>query len=141
MFCEICGERKAVARVKLDGVEFAVCEGCTRFGTVIPEPPAKKPTEVREEKEDILPDYAQRIKKAREKKGLNLEGLARSIMEKKTVLAKVEAGRMLPDTKLVKKLEKFLGVTLRGVVDGSPVESKGTHPPATLGDLAVVKKR
>jgi putative transcription factor len=143
MLCEICGERKAVARVKLDGVEFAVCPKCTHFGTVLVERRvAQKRTErVERDVEDIVPDYAGRIRKARENLGMNLEELAKTLMEKKTVLAKVERGKMLPNAKLVKKLEKFLGITIRGIVNGVTAESREKHPTATLGDLAVVKKR
>ena len=142
MLCEICGEARATARVKIDGLAFAVCEECTRFGSRLAERKIVKKTAkiVGEEKDDIFPDYAERIRKAREKRGMNLEELASAILVKRTVLAKVESGKMLPDAKLVKKLEKFLGISVRGIVDGGTSEA-GKHPTATLGDLAVVKKR
>jgi putative transcription factor len=141
MFCEICGEAKATARVKLDGIIFDVCEECTRFGNRLAEREVvKREAALPEEREDIVPDYAERIRKAREGRGMSLEELAGAILVKRSALAKVESGKMLPDSKLVKKLEKFLGISVRGVVDGGT--SKTTkHPAATLGDLAVVKKR
>ncbi|TRO61952.1 TIGR00270 family protein [Candidatus Bathyarchaeota archaeon] len=142
MLCEICGEKKTSARVNIDGLVFAACEDCTKFGNVLAERILVKEVKpVEESKEDIVPDYARRIRDAREKRGLSMEELANALMEKKTALAKVESGKMLPNEKLVKKLEKFLGISIRGVVDGVATKSQTKHPDVTLGDLAVVKKR
>ena len=140
MLCEICGERRAVTKVNTDGVDFSVCDVCTKFGREVRRAEAPRTRPARMDKQDILPDYGARIRKARESRGLSFKELANEIAVRQSTLEKVERGKMLPDKGLLKKLEKFLNITLAGVVSEGESLRKDL-PEATLGDLAVVKKR
>jgi len=143
MFCEVCGEKKATHRSDVDGLRLAVCSGCVKFGAeVLAQGQEKKVLKKKEVlsnlKEDILPDYAEKLRHAREERGMSLKELADSLFEKRSVIEKVEKGKMLPEDKLTRKLEKFFGIKLKGVVD-LPHQGKSLNfPKATLGDLATV---
>ena len=141
MLCEICGERKAVTTIEIDGVELRVCSNCAKLGRKVPRKekvsmPRKRITE--KEELDIMPDFAEKIRRAREKMGLSREELAKKINEKESLIEKIESGKRLPDLKLARKLEKFLGIRIVGKVSGGEVVRKAL-PPATLGDIAEVR--
>lgn len=140
MRCEICGEERAATKILTDGVEFRVCERCSRFGKEIRRAPPAPRSSVREPDRDILPGYAGKIRRARESRGMSFKELAKELAVKQTVLEKVERGKMLPDKGLLKKLERFFKIELHGVVSSGESLRKDI-PEATLGDLAVVKKR
>jgi len=142
MLCEICGEREATTKVELEGIVLRVCRNCAKFGSEVAERVERvKKRKIRESvEEDILPDFANRIREAREKKGVSRNELAAMINEKVSVIEKVEAGKMLPDEKLTKKLEKVLGIKIKGAVNhGEP--RRVELPPATLGDVAEVRTK
>jgi len=140
MLCEICGEKRAVTKVTTDGIDFSVCDACTKFGREVRRVEVPRVKSVRMDNRDILPDYDSRIRKARESRGLSFKELANGMAVKQSTLEKVERGKMLPDKGLLKKLEKFLNITLTGVVSEGESLRKNL-PEATLGDLAIVKKR
>ena len=142
MLCEVCGEKKATTHSRVDGLQLGVCEGCVKFGLEVQiraDAPSRKVRDSDFEGEDILPNYAEKLRRARELKGLSFEELARSIFEKKSVVEKVESGKMLPDVKLTKKLEKFFGISIKGVVDSRHEGHSKNLPKATLGDLVKLK--
>lgn len=72
---------------------------------------AKDIYEIRGEKELAL-DYHIRIQKARNQLNLSQEELGQKINERKSVISKIENKSMKPDDKLVRKLEKALGIKL-----------------------------
>lgn len=61
---------------------------------------------------DIVDDYAELIKDAREKLSWTQEDLAKKILERKNVLSNIERGELMPDIKTARKLEKLLGIKL-----------------------------
>ena len=156
MICELCG--KDVPRLKkviIEGVIMNVCNDCAKFGkevkgNEIPKDVKYLPPEVvrerlerkhrrryrdMEEEEVLVEDYAQRIRQARERMGLTQDELAKRILEKRTVISKLERGEMHPDEKLIKKLEKALNIKLKekvSVVYRSDSKSSGGM---TIGDL------
>ncbi|MHB1492516.1 MAG: multiprotein bridging factor aMBF1 [Thermoplasmataceae archaeon] len=79
---------------------------------------ARSPQKIRrdgrkaDEELEIVPDYFQIIKDAREKMSLTQEELALKMMEKKHVLANIERGDLKPDMRTARKLEKLLKITL-----------------------------
>ncbi|MEW5761569.1 MAG: helix-turn-helix domain-containing protein, partial [Candidatus Thermoplasmatota archaeon] len=101
-----------------------VCEACSKFGMVkaikrtvaIAKPKEKKKEEdvfsKIEAGKKIVEDYAKKIKERRNKLSLSLEDLSKKVNEKKSIISKLEAGVMVPDEKLAKKLEKALGIEL-----------------------------
>ncbi len=141
MLCEICGEREGVTRIELDGVVLWVCSQCAKFGREIKKEVKRERRRVQvteKAEEDILPDYAIRVRNAREKRNMSREDLARMINERVSVIEKVESGKMIPEDRLVRKLEKALGIKLKGAVDYGQSDSSES-PGMTLGDIAQVR--
>lgn len=124
----------------MDGMELAVCSQCKKFGKEVVRPRQQGGKRRRVVPGDeVLPGSGDLVRKARERKGMSLEELGEELMEKSTVLRKVERGEMLPDDRLARKLEKFFGIRLRGTVDAGATDQKHSKAPkATLGDLAKV---
>ncbi|MCD6383561.1 MAG: TIGR00270 family protein [Thermoplasmata archaeon] len=126
----MCGkEVNELVLVEVEGAILKVCKSCARMGKELKKPTPKvaggvpsyrpqvrrrgAPTDIFEKMtKEVVVDYPQRIRRARESLGLSQEDLARKINEKKSVIAKLESGHMYPPDKLVKKLEKALGIEL-----------------------------
>lgn len=140
MMCEICGVRDAKTKVNMDGLTLQACTECSKFGKNIRKPVKRRKRSREIVRNEILPDYDKRIRKARVSRGFSRKELAGNLQVKESVLAKVESGRMLPDDKLARKLEKSLDIRLRGSVTQGEGLRKDL-PEATLGDVAVVKKQ
>ncbi|KAJ3630094.1 hypothetical protein Zmor_027076 [Zophobas morio] len=63
---------------------------------------------------------AKAIAQARAAKGLTQKDLATKVNEKPTVITEYESGKAIPDQQILAKLEKALGVKLRGKDVGAP---------------------
>lgn len=83
----------------------------------------------------LVNDYGGVIRKARMAKGIDIEQFAASILEKKGILAKIEANDLVPDDKLVKKLEKVLNIKLTEVVSSKGSISCNQSARMSLGDF------
>ena len=138
MQCEICGAEAGKGRViELDGSTLIVCSECAGFGVEkkplaaptaapgnVPRQPTAKPTQTigqpffeREEFDlglDIVSDFSARVRKAREQKQLTVQELAAKVFEKESVLHRIEAQAIKPNDALIAKLEKALGIKLKG---------------------------
>ena len=92
--------------------------------------------------DEIVPDYDDRIRNGREKKGLSQSDLANELNEKASLIRKLERGDTLPSDRLQGKLEGFLDISLTGGA-GSPEDSDweggSSTGSYTLGD--VVKRK
>lgn len=64
------------------------------------------------------------IQKARQEKKLTQKDLATKVNEKPTVINDYEAGRAIPNQQILGKLERALGVKLRGKNIGEPLFAK-----------------
>ncbi len=95
-----------------------------------------------DEMDEIVQDYDDRIRQARESEGLSQEDLADQLNEKASLIRKLEQGDMLPSDDVQEKLENALGVELSAGGSGdedaewSGGSSSGEY---TLGD--VVKRK
>ena len=146
--CEICGKNfENLERAIVEGVMMGVCSGCAKFGKIIPvrkpliEPKRIVPIHTKEVMEDIVTDYAELIKNAREKKGLKQEELAKEIAEKESVLSKVESGSLRPSFILAKKLEQFFNIKLiEFLEEKKQVNLNLKNNELTIGDLLKLKK-
>ncbi len=119
MLCEICGKKRAETKIHTDGVNLQVCETCTKFGREIQtrsEPKTITRSLPAFAKEDLLPNYSDLLKKARQEKGWTLKEVATKLMEKEKIIQRVESGKMFPDNSLIKKLEKLFSIKLTGIV-------------------------
>jgi putative transcription factor len=151
MRCEICGKTLAgrPVRTKVDGSIMLTCQECSKFGKVQREPPKPKrpkttPRTVRplEPVNEVLEDYNTVVREAREKRGWSREELAAKIYEKVSVINRIEAGKMAPDLKLARKLERILKVRLLERLEDERPEDLGSQKirGATIGDIARIKK-
>lgn len=162
MRCELCG--KEVPHLKtaiIEGAVLKVCEDCAKFGEEIDEREVRKyvkgrpaiteklesrerrmkEKDILEEEEVLAPDYSGRVKEGRIRLGLNKEELAKKINEKRSVIAKVESGELVPDKELTRKLEKFLNIDLMIKPEPLHVQKKtGERRGLTLGDLIRIEK-
>ncbi len=151
MRCEICGKKivEQPIKTKIDGSVMNVCTDCSKFGKIQREPP--KPSRPRprrtapprrETTYDILEDYQTIIREAREKKGWSREDLGEKIYEKVSVINRLESGKMVPDIKLARKMEKILKITLIEKIEDAGGEDfkSASMKGATIGDIARIKK-
>jgi putative transcription factor len=159
MECEICGsEIKGNAiRVTVEGTVLDVCGKCAHYGKPQDKwtPVSRKmtPTErvivthrpkrdVFDRLEDeIIPDYAQAIKKARESLGMTIEELASKMMEKATLIRKIEREELIPEDTVRKKLENTLNIKLTEKVSSKDQKGGGFIRGTTLGDVAIIRKK
>lgn len=95
-----------------------------------------------DEMEEVATDYDQRIRNARESKGLSQEELAKQLNEKVGVIRKLEHGDSLPTDKVQRKLERALDISLSegsSSDDEYEADSDSSSGTYTLGD--VVKRK
>lgn len=164
MVCEMCGKEVTFCKkVVIEGVLLEVCTECARFGTEAnkrqaaeegPKPVVQQRLERREKRftprdvysetgeEELVEDFAARVRNARSGKGMTQKELAMKLNEKQTIISKVESGSMRPDEKLIKKLQKELGIVLKERVQGEVAarSTASTSGTLTLADLIKAKK-
>ncbi|MDR2845729.1 MAG: multiprotein bridging factor aMBF1 [Candidatus Methanoplasma sp.] len=167
MICEMCGKEDIATKpMMVEGTRLSLCPNCARFGDEYKassgsapqgSPVTKTVIEERLQKRErrmgtrdvyagaatleLIDDYGKVIREAREAKGMDLEEFGKLILEKKGILAKVEAHDLIPDDKLINKLEKALNIKLRELVQpGAQVGQSGRRQEAfTLNDF--IKKK
>lgn len=164
MLCEMCGKQVTFCKkVTIEGVLLEVCTECAKFGkeakAVGPPPKGRelKPVithrlEVREKRlqqkdiyraageEELVPDYSEVIRRARERVGMTVKDLALKLNEKATVLSKVEAGAMRPDERLIGKLQRELGIALKEKIAPISASKQSGQRTLTLADLIKAKE-
>ncbi|AFZ74710.1 putative transcription factor [Natronobacterium gregoryi] len=92
--------------------------------------------------DELATDYDDRVRQAREEKGLSQSELANELNEKSSLIRKIERGDTLPSDEVQSKLERFLEINLSAQSGSSEDEewsggsSSGSY---TLGD--VVKRK
>lgn len=151
MRCEICG-KKVIGRplrVKIDGSIMQTCNECSKFGKIQKEPrkiykprAAPRQPRPREPSYEVSEDYNTLIRMAREKKEWSREELAKNLYEKASVINRIESGKMIPDIKLAKKIEKLLNIKiLEKVEDEQPEDlTPRSRGGTTIGDIAMIKR-
>ena len=168
MLCELCGKEAGPTRPAfIEGTKLNVCQNCMRFGEEYkaqqsagkktanaPAPSAVVIEERLQKREkrmqtkdvyastqsvELIDDYGSAIKEARLAAGMDLEQFAASIFEKKGILAKVEANDLVPDEKLMKKIEKALNIKLTEVVQSTPGTNRTPGAKMTLENF--IKKK
>lgn len=113
MECEICGAAGADRRVIIEGAILTTCSACSKLGCEV------KKIKISPIKEDIviigdelIPELPRKLKAVREARGLTREALAKKLLEKKSVIDRIEQGKLVPDIELARKLEKVLKTRL-----------------------------
>jgi len=72
---------------------------------------------------DLVENYGDVLKKAREEKKITIDDLAKNIREPVSFLIKIEQGKLKPNDKMLLKLYDYLGVNLVKSIDGEFEES------------------
>lgn len=155
--------------VIIDGAKLLACESCYRRvaervrlkAEALPGSPSEKPATKKQQPKpplnkpnqksavsqkielEVIDDYPEVIRRARERLGWTTQALANRVMESENVIKRIEQGKLRPTIELAKKLERVLGVKLLQPVsledEGPVVENfKGE---LTLGDLASIKEK
>jgi putative transcription factor len=90
--------------------------------------------------DEIATDYDERIREARESRGLSQEELADQLNEKASLIRKLERGDTLPTDEVQRKLERALDISLvEGQSADDPDWETDDAGTMTLGD--VVKRK
>ena len=145
MFCDVCGKNiEKVNEVEIQGAILNVCDACTKFGivkrTFVPRAEKKTVVERRVGEENTLVSgYGNRIKKARERRNLTQEKLARSINEKEGLLRRIENEEIKPSDDVIRKIENSLNIKITEKVKDIVVSAPKAEP-LTLGDIITVRK-
>jgi putative transcription factor len=89
---------------------------------------------------DIVEDYPDRIREAREMKGWDLKTLAQKLRISETLLRRIEQGKMKPSIDLARRIEKVLKIKI--LVPTEFEEEYESPPPGTLtlGDVVVIRR-
>lgn len=170
MRCEVCGRkiREEPRRVVIEGAKLTVCMECSKHGKTTWEEPVKSafppstkattalstttppPIQIKKKvirarvdtSQEVIEDYAEVIRQARESCGLSHEDLGKKINEKESVLRKIETSKMAPNDQLISKLEHTLKIKLLVPVSEEkvPLPKTASHE-VTLGDLIRIKDK
>ncbi len=162
--CELCGKDVTfVKKVTIEGVQLEVCAECAKFGIEAkkeaqapkeeaPVPIVAQRLESRERRgkpkdvyeaggvEELVDDFGKRVRDARSNRGMTQKDLAMKLNERVTVLAKVENAEMRPDDRLLKKLEKELGIRLKERVPETLAGKESKSGTMTLADHIRIQK-
>lgn len=168
--CEMCGaDTASPTTVIIEGAELDVCDDCADFGTEV-ESESTETTSTKystdsstasgqsestgrsggsnrsrqhdmfDDMDEVVQDYDERIRNARETAGLSQEDLAKELNEKASLIRKLEHGANLPSDSVQGKLERRLDITLtEGGVEDTEWEGGASTGEYTLGD--VVKRK
>lgn len=161
MECEICGKpvpENNPIRAKIEGSVMVVCKECAKLGTIQKAPPkprfqqnkkGRKNTQPKrnyrndEPTEELIENYNTTVRNAREAKNWSREDLGKKINERVSVINRIESGKMTPDPKLTKKLEKALNITLLENVNDVDLNQfiNSSSGERTLGNIVKIKRK
>lgn len=161
MQCEICGAeiRGKPICITIDNSELQVCQKCAPYGKPVDKrtPVSRKVTPVVRTvtrtgnrpkkdffdilKDELLDNYDQIIRDAREARGWSQEDLAENIKEKVSLIKKIERSEIVPEEPVRKKLEHTLNIKLTERVEVSGQEVSHLKKDTTLGDIVKIKKK
>lgn len=143
----MCGKDRELVDAIVEGAVVQVCLECSKHGNVIAinQPVVDKKIEKAQEIEArpeyvdvVVNDFSDRIKRARERKGMKQEDLAQALAEKESVIQSLETGGLKPTFKLAKKLSVFLSIDLIESVEATKKSEKNIDFDSrnvTIGDL------
>lgn len=148
MQCDMCGADGYLVHAIVEGTEMRVCKDCSKFGKIFrpSRPQVHKDKKIVLTEPEIIQtikeDYHIILKKAREKKGLKQEELAKMIAEKESVIHQLESKHLEPNIDLAKKLERKLKVRIIEETETkAPAVARTNSGPVTLGDVIKIRKR
>ncbi|MDO9540006.1 MAG: multiprotein bridging factor aMBF1, partial [Methanocalculus sp.] len=160
--CEACGQliKGQSKTVRIEGsTPMKVCDRCARLGTEVvvqsgprtvpgrtgpgvrtAAPPVRRKRDVFDFiGDDIVEDYADRIREARLAKGMTMKDLALELKEKEHLIRKIENGDLIPEDSVRKKIEAALEISLVESDGNQDDLTKAGKTETTLGDVILVK--
>jgi putative transcription factor len=165
MRCEVCGRKIHTEPLTaiIEGAKLTVCVECSKHGKIIlreeadlkPQMPSptkstahlpvlkrKPPVAQVQLTQEIIQDYANKIRVAREELLLSHEDLGKKINEKASLLRHIETGKVEPDNQLAVKLEHTLHIKLLVPIADEKVTTvpRAANEGLTLGDLIEMGK-
>ena len=144
--CDMCGKEKKLVNAVVEGTMLMVCGECAKFGNVVEITKPRIERNVikvkKEDQIDVIDDnYAEKIRNAREKRGLKQDELAKAIAVKESLIHKFETGQMSPSVSIARKFEQFLRIKLISEHKEERIKKeinlKDEH--LTIGDLLKLK--
>lgn len=166
MNCEICGTeiKGEPYKTKIDNSLMSTCKECSRYGKVQqkPQPKPRKTNKKtnnyhqnrpqqnkktyrrpREEEYELVDNYTSLIRQKREQLGLTQKKFGEKIYERESVIANIENGKMIPDTKIANKIEKILNIKIIEKIESNEREFQDMRKfrEATIGDIARIKRK
>ncbi len=162
MQCEICGAeiKGGPFKINIDGSELTVCGKCSQHGNAIGKrtpvsrkvsPVSRKPASAgsrRPQKkaremvvDELVDEYGQMIKEAREKKKWTHDKLASMIKEKSTLVKKIEREEIVPEDDVRQKIEKVLDIKLTERISDDEWSGEHLNRGTTLGDIVTIKRK
>lgn len=150
MNCEMCGKDTELFNAVIEGTQLKVCAGCGKYGKILRKISLPSPKQVivkREEPvqvEQIVSDYAQKIKSAREKRGMTQLEFSKLIAVKESLIHKMETGHFEPPIDMACKMEKTLHITLVEVREEAAIAKQKKEELTegmTIGDLIKLKQK
>ncbi len=88
-----------------------VCVECVPLGREI-SPPQPLQADDAAEDFDLVEEYPELIRRGREQRGLTQAEFAKRLSERVSVVQRLEGGRLRPDERLVKKIERALNIKI-----------------------------
>ncbi|MDK2916011.1 MAG: putative transcription factor [Euryarchaeota archaeon] len=160
MQCELCGApiQGPSKTIQIEGAELCVCVRCAKHGTEVQQPRRKgvpqkvpgvaapqaakrRPRDVFDLMEgELVDDYADRIRAAREAKEWSTLDLAQAIKEREILIKKIEKGDLIPEDDVRKKLEKALNIRLIDSAEDITSTGGPGRVTMTVGDVISFKK-
>ncbi|MDI3506895.1 MAG: putative transcription factor [Methanomicrobiaceae archaeon] len=160
MQCELCGApiQGQSKIIQIEGAELRVCARCAKYGTEVQQPrqsggsqkkpgmvatqtPRRKPRDVFDLMEgELVEDYPNRIRAAREERGWSTRDLAQAIKEREILIKKIEKGDLIPEDDVRQKLEKALNIRLIDSGEDSISIGGSDRVITTVGDVIAFKR-
>lgn len=160
MQCELCGVpiTGPSKTIQIEGAELCVCPRCAKHGTevqqsrrrgapqtksgiAVPQAPRRRGRDVFDLMEgELVEDYADRIRAAREEKEWSTLDLAQEIKEREILVKKIEKGDLIPEDDVRKKIEKALNIRLIDSAEDSTSMGGPGRVTMTVGDVISFKK-
>ena len=159
-------ETSSPTTVEIEGAELDVCDDCADFGTEVEQQSTGSAStkystdsssggssgsssaggangssntrrhDMFDDMDEVVQDYDERIRDAREAAGLSQKELAQELNEKASLIRKLERAASLPSDSVQGKLERKLDITLtEGGVDDTEWEGGASTGEYTLGDV------
>lgn len=136
---------KRIFKIELDGALIEVCESCKSYGKLVRIEKISEPKNVvvkqKEdfEDEEIVENFGEVIREERERRKIPIQEFAKLLGIKESTLLKIESGKLLPEDKILERIERLLNVKLRERVKSQKVDEKKADRKLKIADIVEVK--